>query len=54
MKRDSHNLNLGFSQLKRNLASTAQITTVLTNHHDQNEHQITQGHQTDRARFLEG
>ena len=37
MKRDLHNLKW---------TSTAQITTVLKNHHDQSEHQITQGHQS--------
>ena len=42
MKRDLHNLNLGFIQLKRNV------------HFDSTDHdQITQGHQI-KQKFLEG
>ena len=45
-EKDVHNPNLGFIQLNVTCTSTAQITTVLNNHHDQNEHQITPRHQS--------
>jgi len=46
MKRDLQNLNLGFIQLIRNVHfDSTDHMTVLKNHHDQNEHQIMQGHQ---------
>ena len=47
MKRDLQNLNLGFIQLIRNVHfDSTDHMTVLKNHHDQNEHQIMQGHQS--------
>ena len=46
MKRDLHDLNLGFILLKHNVHFDSADHNCPKNHHDQNEHQITQGHQS--------
>ena len=46
MKRNLHNLNFGFIQLKRNVHFDSTDHDCPKNHHDQNEHQITQRHQS--------